>query len=246
MTRIDVFLRRLLPTALALLLALAVIRLLWFPGAYFVLAGVGNLVAVMALVSLVIGAGLTTLIYRPGKRGLVLDIAVLAGLELAAFGIAMFAIYQRQPMYVVFAVDRFEVVARSEIEPETVPEPGLRDKPGHAPRLVYAEVPRDPDEYDRLLDAVLFGGEPDIDRRPRYWQRYPAGVQSVRDSARPVTDLIADGGPRAAAMAHWLREQRGDAGDYAYLPLRARTGDAAMILHARVGYPVDIVLVDPW
>ena len=246
MRRIDVFLRRLVPTALALLLALAVIRMLWFPGAYFALAGVSSLLPLMVLVSVVIGAGLTTLVYRPGKRGLALDIAVLAGLELAAFGIALYAIYQRQPVYVVFAVDRFEVVARSEIEPNTVPETGLRDKPGHAPRLVYAEIPRDPVEYDRLLDAVLFAGEPDIDRRPRYWQPYPAGVRAVRDSARPVTELLAEGDPRASAITDWLRRQQGAAGDYASLPLRARAGDAAMILHARVGYPVGIVLVDPW
>ena len=245
-TRIEVFRCRLVPTALVLLLAFAVIRFIWFPAVHFSLAGIGNLVLVMAGVNLVIGPGLTTIVYRPGKRGLLADVLVIVVLELGALGLGMHAIFQRQPVYTVFAVDRFEVVARSEVRPGDVPHPELQTKPGHAPRLVYAEMPADPGEYDRLLDAVLLGGEPDIDRRPGYWRAYAAGVAVVRDKSQPLADLLADGDPRADAVMRWLRGNTGQVADYAYLPIRGRSGDAAMILHADIGYPVDILRIDPW
>lgn len=231
---------------LVLLPACALIRLIWFPGAYFSLAGIGDLVLIMAGVNLVIGPGLTTIVYRPGKRGLVADIVVIAVLELAALGFAMHAIFQRQPVYTVFAVDRFEVVARSEVGPDEVDQPELRGKPGHAPRLVYAELPADPAEYDRLLDAVLFNGESDIDRRPAYWRPYPEGVAVVRDASRPLAELLVEGDPRAAAVDRWLTVNEARAADHAYLPVRGKAGDATMILHADIGYPVGILPVDPW
>lgn len=246
MTRIEVFRGRLAPTVLVLLLACAIIRLLWFPGAYYSLAGIGNLVLIMIGVNLVIGPGLTTFVYRPGKPGLLADVLVIAAMELAGLALGMHAIYQRQPLYTVFAVDRFEVVARSEFRPDDLTRPELRGKPGHAPRLAYAEMPADADEYDRLLDAVLFLGEPDIDRRPAYWRTYPEGVAMVRDKSRPLANLLADGDPRSGAVANWLRRNEAQAADYAYLPVRGRATDAALILHADIGYPVGILPVDPW
>ena len=136
MTRLEVFRRRLVPTVLLLLLAFAVIRLLWFPGADYSLAGIGSLVLIMMGVNLVIGHRLTTIVFRPGKRGLLADILVIAALELAALGLGMHAVDQRQPVYVVFVGDRFQVVAHSEVRHGGFARLGLRNKPGPASRLV--------------------------------------------------------------------------------------------------------------
>jgi hypothetical protein len=43
-----------------------------------------------------------------------------------------------------------------------------------------------------------------------------------------------------------LRGNDARAADYAYLPVRGKDRDAAMILHADVGYPVDMLRLDPW
>ena len=246
MTRLSVFKLRLAASAVLLLLALAVVRLLWFPGPYFAISGVGKLVAIMAVVALIVGPGLTTLVYKPGKKGLVLDIYLLAAVEIAAVAVALVMLHARQPYFTVLAVDRFEAVPLSEIDPTEILYEELRRRPGHQPRLVYAEMPTDPEIVSQLIDETVFQGKNDIDRRPEFWKPYPAGVRHLRQAARPLSDLIVEDSRRGRKAQRWLSRRDGSARDYLFLPLRGMEADAAMILHADIGYPVGALAVDPW
>jgi hypothetical protein len=246
LSKYQAFRRRLVPTLITLLIAAAVIRLLWFPGPYFSLSGIGPLVLIMIAVNLIIGPGLTALVYREGKPGLKLDLMAIAVVELVALGWACHAIYLRQPVYAVFAVDRFEVVAAAEIDRTQIADPKLRSRPGHEPRLVFAEVPTDQDKLNKLLDDVLHLGLPDIDRQPEFWRPYASGIVVVKSQSRPLTDLLQPGDSRSKRVKGWLRRNDASAGDYVYLPLRAKVRDAAMIVHADIGYPVGVLDVDPW
>lgn len=61
---------RLALSAVLLALFLGLVRLAWYPGLYFQLGGVGRQILILTAVILVIGPGLSTLVYKPGKRGL--------------------------------------------------------------------------------------------------------------------------------------------------------------------------------
>ena len=246
MTRWGVFRWRLAASAAVLLPVVAVVLTLWYPGGYAALAGVYGLLLVLVAASLVVGAGLTTLMYRPGKRGLWIDIVVLAVVELAAIGWAVHEIHARRPEFTVFAVDRFEVVTGREVDKQSVLSAGIELRPAHAPRLVFAQLPSDPDARSRLIDETVFEGKPDIDRRPEFWHPYATGVSSILARARPLMALRDQDGVRQAAVANWLEDTAADASDFVVVPIRGQRGDAAMVLHARTGYPVGIIDVDPW
>ena len=246
MTRLRVFQIRLAATAGLLLLIFAVIRLLWYPGAYFAISGVGKLFLVLVAVTMVVGPGLSAFVYKPGKKGLATDLGLLALLELATVVVAVSIIYSRQPFYTVFAVDRFEAVSRLEVDTARIGHKVLRTRPGHEPRLVYAELPQDPDVFSRLIDETVFEGKQDIDRRPEFWKPYAAGIPVIKGSARPLENLLNGDPRRAQRVQRWIAQQKRNAGAFVYLPLRGKTGDATMILHADIGYPVDILQVDPW
>ena len=142
-TRAEFFPLRLAPTAVTLLVAAALVSQLWYPGAYFGLAGVAKLIAILVAVNLIIGPGLSTFVYRPGKPRLALDLWLLGILEVAVLVVAVVILYQRQPWFTVFAVDRFESVTRAEVDMAQLSFAGLQSRPGHRPRLVFAELPRD-------------------------------------------------------------------------------------------------------
>ena len=246
MTKFRVFLIRLAPTVALLLSVFALVRLLWYPGAYFSIGGTGKLMLVLAAVVLIVGPGLSALVYKPGKKGLVTDLAILAGVELLAFVIATSVMYARQPYFSVFAVDRFEAVALREVDTAKISNSEFNSRPGHEPRLVFAELPTDGETFSRLLDETVFEGKNDIDRRPEFWKPYSAGIATVLSSASPLASLLAGDDQRSREVQRWLRKQNGDRNDYVYLPLRGRAGDATIILHADVGYPVATLNVDPW
>ena len=246
MTRLKVFHIRLAASAGILLLVFALVRLLWYPGSYFTISGVGKQLLILAAVNLVIGPGLSAFVYKPGKKGLVTDLGVLAGVELLAVLMATSIIYARQPYFTVFAVDRFEAVSRLEVDTSKISFAELGTRPGHEPRLVYAQLPKDQKVFEQLLDETVLQGKKDIDRRPEFWRPYNDGIPVLKAAAIPLASLSHDDKQRLASVERWLSKQSGDASNYIYLPLRGKRGDAMMILHADIGYPVDTLDVDPW
>ena len=246
MTRMQLFQWRLAATAFALLLLVVIVRLLWYPGAYAAISGVDKFLLITIAVSLVVGPGLSTLVYRPGKRGLRLDLSVLAVVEIAVLTVSLQLLHERRPVYTVFAVDRFEVLAASEIDRDAIAFAEILDRPGHEPRLVYAELPTDPEAHSQLLDDVLFNGKADIDRRPEFWKPYAAGIRTLKTGAHPLAALLEIDDPRTAEVERWLARHARDVRNYLYLPLRGRQKDATMIVHADIGFPVAILQIDPW
>ena len=246
MARLKVFQLRLLASTALLLLVFGVVRWLWYPGAYFAISGVSRQFLVLAAVVIVVGPVLSAFVYKPGKRELVFDFSVLAGVEVLAVVAAMVLLYQRQPHFAVFAVDRFEAVAQGEIDLDTLPAGIEGRRPGHVPRLVYARMPDDPDVVSRLIDETVFMGMADIDRRPEFWEPYARGIPAIKKAARPLQDLLQGTPEQQRAAGRWLASTEAPAGSYVFLPLRGKAGDAAVILHADIGFPVATLRVDPW
>lgn len=246
MSRAHFFQVRLAISAAVLLFVYSAIRALWYPGAYYETAGASRQVWVLIAVVLVVGPVLSTLVYRPGKKGLATDLAVLAFVELAALGAAATLLFIRQPYFTVFAVDRFEAVSRQEVTNLAAARERFGDRPGHAPRLVFARLPEDPEHLQALIDETVLMGMPDIDRRPEFWWPYASGVGAVKAAGRPLPDLAAASADHAGVVAAWLRGRGRTAGEFLFLPLRGKAGDAALVIDAAIGYPVATIAVDPW
>lgn len=246
MTRLRVFQWRFAASMAVFLLFFAVVRLLWYPGTYFSISGTAKLLWVLLGVILIIGPVLTTLVFKPGKWGLGFDIRALAIVEIVVLLTAGAMLFERRPFYVVFAVDRFEAVTRTEVDQGKIRFDEHRIKPFGAPRFVYAQLPTDPEEHSRLIDEVVFEGRKDIDRRPEFWRPYGDGAPVVKASARPLRNLIQIGDSQQALVQRWLSRRHGIVDDYLYVPLRGRVRDAAMILHVDNDLPVGIIDIDPW
>ena len=246
MTRARLFQLRFTLSASVLLLAFVVVRLLWYPSGYFQIFGAGKLFLMLAAVVLVVGSGLSTLIFIPGKKGLKFDLIVLACIEIAVLGWGMYEIHERRPIYAVYAVDRFEAVSAAEVDLGQLQFPDLAARPGHEPRLVYAEMPTDVDELNQLIDETVFMGMADIDRRPEFWRPYPQGLAVLKASARPLATLLAGGDTNADVIQRWLDRRSASADDFLYLPIQGSRSDGTIILHADIGYPVDVLAIEIW
>jgi hypothetical protein len=246
MTRARLFAQRFAATGSLLLLAFLVIRFSWFPSGFFQIFGVAKLFLILVAVNLVVGPGLSTLLYKPDKWGLKFDLIIVACIEIAILGWAMYEILERRPAFVVFAVDRFEAVAASEIDPESLTNIHLELRPAYRPRLIYAELPTDVDAMSKLIDETVLMGMQDIDRRPEFWKPYPQGMAFVKRAAKPLSELLPASDDRADFIEQWLARQKLSVDDYLYLPIRGRTTDGMIILHADIGYPVDVLAIDPW
>jgi hypothetical protein len=246
MTRAGLFTRRFAATGIVLFLAFVLLRFLWFPDGYFLISGVAKLFLILLAVNVIVGPGLSTLVYKPGKWGLKFDLIAIACIELAILSWGMHEILQRRPDFAVFAVDRFEAVAAAEVDLAQTRNTPLASRPGQTPRLIYASLPTDPEVMNRLIDETVFLGMQDIDRRPEFWRPYAEGMPLIKAAARPLAELISDGGSRAGVLKRWLANQDLPVADYVFLPIKGRARDGVVILHADIGFPVDVLAVDPW
>lgn len=184
------------------------------------------------------------MLYRPGKRGLLLDLVVVLVIELAGIGVVAMDLYSKRPYFAVFAVDRFELVAADEVDWATIRYEELMGKPFASPRLVYAKLSDDPSKLTALIEETVLNGGADIDRRPEFWLPYLHGVASVRGSLLPLERAIAGG--NGAPVQAWLGREGLRAEDFGYLPVRGQAADAAIIIERASSTPVTILNFDPW
>ena len=229
--------------------ACGLIFIVWYPQPYFLATGASHVLGVLIGVDLVLGPLLTAIVFKPGKRGLKLDLAVIALVQLAAFVYGVTAIYRGRPYFTVFAVDRFYVLARGDVVPEELARHERDDwlrKPMRGPLFVAASRPTDLAAAQKLLDETVLQGKADIERRPDFWKPYSDAAAQVGARALPLAALKA-ARPQAAAAIDALAgrlgvpEQR-----LGFLPLIARNRDLSFIVDATSGVPLEVLDVDPW
>ncbi|HSS27048.1 MAG TPA: hypothetical protein VLL50_03790, partial [Usitatibacter sp.] len=99
--------------ALSALIAFAVflpIYFVWYPDVLFESAGGKDLFFLIVGVDVTLGPLITLVIFRPGKRGLLFDLVVIALLQTAALAYGVSVLFEARPAYIAYVKDRYEIV----------------------------------------------------------------------------------------------------------------------------------------
>ncbi len=193
-----------------------------------------------------IGPAMTWLVYSKGKRGLLLDLVVISLIELAAFGWGAFSLYQNRPYFMVYTVDRFEVLSGRDVDFSWISEPKFLDKPFSGPIVLFANMPSDPAAYQKLLREVMFEGKPDLQFRPEFWSLYPERKQLALQKSRPLNDLRDNRPDSISAIDRLVNRHGGDIDQLRFVPAMLKDGQFAVILDADSGDVIDTLMTDPW
>jgi len=224
----------------------AIIFVIWYPAPYFSTNGAWGVLRVLVGVDLVLGPTLTLVLFRPNKPWLLLDVSVIAVIQLAALIYGATVIYQERPYYAVFAVDRFEVLAYRDVDSSMIKYEELRKKPFIGPILAVANRPQDQAEFQRLLEETLFEGKPDIERRAEYWVPYESGRAEVIARARPLKDL-RDGMPDASEkVSSFVESIDLNIEQLAYVPVTGKEDAFVFVIDTGTAVPIDIIDINPW
>ena len=243
-TRPRFFAERLIFSAILFASFALVVRLFWYPDAHFYIDGAARRLLILASVILVLGPGLSTLLYRPGKSKLLMDMGILLALEVAAIGIAATAIYADRPAFLVFAIDRFEVISADELDRQLLRYDELYSPEGQGPHLAIARLPEDPAELSELVSSVVLEGAADIDRRPELWHPYSGVHDEVLDKGMPVS--LLEPNDLNGHLADWYADNKFRKEDLLFLPLRGAVRDGALIVSRADAMPLAIIDIYPW
>jgi hypothetical protein len=225
---------------------LSAIYFLWYPGALFDVAG--GLVLFLLIAGVNVGTGplITLIIFRQGKKGLRLDLAAIALLQLAALSFGTWVVYESRPVWIAFVVDRFELVRANEIAPEerAKAKPPYDELSVFGPRLIGAKKPKDPDEQFRVAMSALRGY--DLQRYPQHYVPYADVAKQVAAHAKPVAELNRynpGAGARIAALPAKFGAKEEDLG---FLPMRAGKKDLTALVDRKTGRYLGTSELKPW
>jgi len=182
-------------SAVALSLIVGILYFLWYrwPGWY--LAGALHAVAVMVAVDVVIGPLITLLIASPRKprRELTRDIAIIVLIQLTALGYGAETLWQGRPLYYAYSVNCLSVVQAFDIDADSLKV--ARDQKSELvphwyslPRWIYAPLPQDPDESDKIVQSAVQGGADVIDM-PQYYEPWSNGQKDLQTQLKKLDDI---------------------------------------------------------
>ena len=224
---------------------LGLMLFVWYPPPLFQVMGGSGLAVILIGVDVVIGPLLTLVVFRAGKPGLKIDLAIIAAFQLAALTYGCHVISLARPAYVVFVKDQFQVATALELVPERLAEakyPRFRAVPWTGPAFVFGEWPKDQADQQRLVNAVLTGE--DLQHFPKYYAPYEQGRSEILAKAEPLSQLRITEPEAANAVDAWLASSGASEQNLRYLPLRGRNGWLAVLIDRDSAKPVKMLITE--
>ncbi len=210
--------------AIAVALVLLVTRV-WYPDHLFTLAQGRHIFFTVIACDVVLGPMMTLLVFNTRKPGreLVLDVAIIATVQLAALGYGVSTLLAARPAYIVYNVGQFNVPLADEMSV------GLNDRadgsavrvPWFGPKLVGAVLPKDPQQRTRLLFAAAFRGG-DVYQMTRYFVAYDSLRRDIVAHAKGAVQIARALGMSPAVVAAAVSAAAPHRPSVKYLPLVVR------------------------
>jgi hypothetical protein len=215
----------------------------WYPGVLFRAAGGGKLLAVHLALLFATGPLLTAVLYRPGKRGLRIDVWMTAILQVLALAGGVYAGYLVRPAYIAILPLRATLVRANETVPEPVPGADVPATSPWAPRVVAVDDPPTEEARSDMLMAVMAGAA-DIDYRPAYYRPVESRIDLLLEHATPLPRHLEAFPALSSTYEAWLSRHGLDAtDDVRVYPMAGTDRDVEVVLDAASRRVVGYVLL---
>jgi hypothetical protein len=215
----------------------------WYPGPLFEAAGGSGMLHILVGVDVIVGPLLTLIVFKSGKRGMKFDLTVIGLMQAAALAYGVNVVFLARPAYIVFVKDRFELATAAELDPVELAAakfPEFRRPGWTGPLLVAADMPADPKERQRLIDAALAGL--DLQHFPRYYVAYAERTTEVLNKAYTIARLRIAEPVTARAVDKYLASSGTREDEVRALMMRTRFAWIAVLVDPKTAQPVKMLL----
>jgi len=236
------FLLHLLCSAVLALFAIGLVFWVWYPAPLDQAVGVGNIFLLLLFVDVVLGPLLTLLVFNVAKKSLRFDLAVIVVLQLSAFAYGMAMVAEGRPVWLVFSVDRFDVVRANEFDRRYLAQarPEYRQPSWLGPQWVAAPLPKDIEQRNTLTFEAAFAGL-DLPQRADLYRPLVESAAEIQRKAQALDTLHQYNTPAVVAAVR-ARFPQADA----WLPLMSRSRAMTVLLRRETAEVVAVVELTPW
>jgi len=246
--RFHAFLIHLVGSALIAVLVVAIVFFVWYPYKLATATGVTEIFLLILMVNVCLGPLLTLVVFNVEKKELRRDLFIILLLQVGALFYGVYTVGVARPAYVVFAIDRFELVYANELTEEKL-ELAAKDEYKTVslwgPRWVAAQLPENISERNELLFSSVDGGD-DLAQLPQYYLPYTESRDKVIEKLQPLETLKQFNAQNLDGYNEIISRYSPDLSDYGYLPLQANSKDLVVVIDKESAEVLDIVALKPW
>lgn len=207
----------------------------WYPYPFFATDGGWQGVRLITGVDLILGPMLTLIVYKVGKPGLKLDLALIGLVQAMALVWGTWLVHGERIALVSYANGSFYTLS-----PEQVREIGgkaeeISTSSGRSPPYSFVRLPDDPRERRALVMTGLFSGMLPYHHAERH---EPYGAEHLPALLKESTDTerLSQDNPEFKSHLESLLRRHGDnAQDFAFFPAHSRYGKQMLVLRRKDG-----------
>lgn len=240
--RLKFFVSHLLISFFIALVVVGVVFFIWYPSPLATAVGVTHIFLMMLTIDVIVGPLLGLLVYKEGKKTLKFDLGVIIALQVSALCYGLYSIEQGRPAWLVYYVDRFELVRKNEIINDHIDQtlPQYQNVTWLQPQYVAVQFAadvktRNDDLFTEVLGGISLAQKPEryvdfVQAKPQLQQRAKSLKELNQYNDVKQVDRILSTYPQATG----------------FVPLKANAVDMVVLINKEKGEVVKIVDLRPW
>ncbi len=195
----------------------------------------------MLAIDVVIGPIFTLLVYKEGKKTLKFDLIIIVLIQLLAFVYGFYSIAQGRPAWIVFNVDRFELVRKNEIVDQNInqAQPQFQQPSWLKPQFVATEFSKNIEQHNNDMFAEVLGGI-SIAQRPERYVDFIQAKEQIQQREQKL-DLLQQYNNKPDVEKILAKYPQATA----FLPLKASAVDMTVLVDQNSNV-IKIVNLRPW
>lgn len=229
-------------SAFVVALVIAFILVVWYPHPLDKAVDVRSVIYVLTAVDVTLGPLLTFIVYKKNKKSLRFDLSLIATLQISALIYGVLSIAQGRPAWLVFNIDRFDLVQAQDIDSTRIGKASLqyRRAPLFGPIWIASRNPNNPEEKNALMLESALGGA-DLPQRIDLYTALSGEVENLRAHSRDFDELKRFNSMESIRLAR-KRWPEADG----WLPLAAKAQSMAVFIRRSDAKIVAVVELRPW
>jgi len=226
----------------------ALVFMVWYPTPFDETAGVSHIFLTLLTVDVVLGPVITLIIFNPSKKELKYDLAIVLLIQIAALFYGLNSVFQARPVYVVYSVDRFDLVFANDLTEDkltNVTNQKFKSLSLGQPKIIAAQMPSDIKMRNDILFSAAAGGD-DLQHFPQFYTPYESKKKEVilkLQSIEKLNTLNLDHITKVTALKQKYADHPKGIG---FVPLKGKVSDLAVIIGKDTGDVLEITDLKPW
>lgn len=240
--RLKFFLSHLSLSFLIAILVIGLVFFIWYPSPLATAVGVTHIFLMLLVIDVILGPLLGLLVYKEGKKTLKFDLSVIILIQIAALCYGVYSIEQGRPAWLVYNVDRFELVRKNELVDTNIQQaqPQFQKPSWFKPQYVATEFAKDTQQRNDEMFAEVLGGI-SIAQRPERYVELTQAKNQIQQRALPLKEL-EQYNPKTEVKKTLAKYPKANA----WLPLKANAIDMVVLVNKESASIIKIVDLRPW